>query len=204
MSPANHLWSFTSSFCSPAVKDTRRDSLPPPFHLMLSWWFFTTCDVHSVWFARPLAVKNDTLWAGRAPRPSNCRNENERRQACVCAFVSSCASKERSSWLCATRTYGSLLGRSVSSLIVYSVVLVCWLPLFFCGVFAVLWVEPLPLSAFPFPFLFALCPSCVCPVFLDCAGLPYYGRWMARVDLSLDPPCLSSGAEGGVFMEWTL
>lgn len=35
----------------------------------------------------------------------------------------------------------------------------------------------------------ALCLSCVCPVFLDCGGLPLYGRWIAHVE-----------AEGG-FME---
>lgn len=66
----------------------------------------------------------------------------------------------------------------------------CWLPLF---LFRVLWVESSSLcspSFFP-----ALCLSCVCLVFLDCGGLPLYGRWTAIAG-TLDP-----GAEGG-FLEW--
>lgn len=53
-----------------------------------------------------------------------------------------------------------------------------------------------------FPSFFALCPSCVCLVFLDCAGLPHYGRWTARVDLSLDPTLPLSWGRGRGFMEW--
>lgn len=50
----------------------------------------------------------------------------------------------------------------------------------FCSVFGVLWVESLPLSALILFLL--LCVCLVCLVFLDCGGLPLYGRWIAHVD----------------------